>query len=62
MADAVTTKNGVLEIHSEAHGPHWIAWLTRSGATTPERSIVLVGETQEEAEARARHWAELSDR
>ena len=62
MADAVTTKNGVLEIHSEAHGPHWIAWLTRSGATTQERSIVLVGETQAAAEARARRWAELSDR
>ncbi|HEY7441749.1 MAG TPA: hypothetical protein VH701_04970 [Vicinamibacterales bacterium] len=61
MADSVTTKNGVLEIHSEASGPHWIAWLTRSGETTPERSIVLVGETQEEAETRARRWAERSD-
>jgi hypothetical protein len=61
MTDTVTTNHGVFEIHSEAHGPHWIAWLTRPGATTPERSIVLVGETQEEAEARARRWAELSD-
>jgi hypothetical protein len=61
MTDSVTTKNGVLEIHSEARGPHWIAWLTRSGETMPERSIVLVGETQEEAETRARRWAELAE-
>ena len=61
MAEAVTTKTGVFEIHSEAHGPHWIAWVTRSSANTPERSVVLVGETQEEAETRARRWAELSE-
>jgi hypothetical protein len=61
MADPVTTKTGMFEIHSEAHGPHWIAWLTRSGANTPERSVVLVGETQEEAEKRARRWAELAE-
>ena len=61
MAEAVTTKNGVFEIHSEAHGPHWIAWLTRAGGNTPERSIVLVGETKEEAETRARRWADLSE-
>jgi len=60
MADSVTTPTGVFEIHSEAHGPHWIAWLARSGDDKPERSVVLVGETREEAEARARQWAETS--
>jgi hypothetical protein len=61
MAEAVTTKKGDFEIHSEAHGPHWIAWLTRPGGNTPERAVVLVGETKDEAETRARRWAESSD-
>jgi len=61
MAETVTTNTGVFEIHGEAHGPHWIAWLTRSGSDKPERSIVLVGETQAEAETRARRWAESSE-
>ena len=46
------------EIHSEARGPHWIAWVSRDGSGKPDRSIVLVGATREEAEARARAWAE----
>ena len=58
MTEAVTNKAGAFEIHSEAHGPHWIAWVTRSGGDAPERSVVLVGRTQEDAEARARWWAE----
>jgi hypothetical protein len=45
-------------IHSQARGPHWIAWVSRGGDSKPERSVVLVGRTQEEAEARARQWAE----
>ena len=48
------------QIHSEAHGPHWIAWVTRGGATTPERSIVLIAANQKDAEERARRWAEQS--
>ncbi len=46
------------EIHSEARGPHWIAWLSLGGGQKPERSIVIVGETQEEAETRAHQFAE----
>ena len=46
------------EVHSAARGPHWIAWLSRPGSQLPERSIVLVGKTQEQAEERARAWAE----
>ena len=46
------------EIHSEARGPHWIAWVTRAEDRKPHRSIVLVAETREQAEARARAFAE----
>ena len=52
------TPTGTYDIHSEARGPHWIAWITRGGAAKPERSVVIVGATQAEAEASARRWAE----
>ena len=51
---------GAYEIHSQERGPHWIAWITRGGEQKPERSAIIVGETQEEAEANARRWAEQS--
>ena len=54
----MATNSGPYEIHTEARGPHWIAWITRAGALKPDRSIVLVAETQEKAEARARQFAE----
>lgn len=44
------------EIHSAARGPHWIAWVSRAGADQPYNSIVIIGETQAEAEGRARAW------
>jgi hypothetical protein len=50
------------QVHSEAHGPHWIAWISRDGSGKPDRSIVLVAATREEAEARARSWAEQGSR
>lgn len=56
----VATSGTPYHIHSEARGPHWIAWISRDGSGRPERSIVLVGETQKEAEARARAFAEQS--
>jgi hypothetical protein len=49
---------GSYQVHSEAHGPRWIAWITRGAETKPERSVVLVGATQAEAEERAKQWAE----
>jgi hypothetical protein len=52
------TSTGSYQIHTEARGPHWIAWITRDGSTKPYRSVVLVAASQEEAEARARRWAE----
>ena len=45
------------EIHSEARGPHWVAWISKPGEAGPHRSILLVGASQEEAEAKAREWA-----
>jgi hypothetical protein len=58
MAETVTAKDGTFEIRSESHGPHWVAWLARTPDGGPEESVLLVGQTQAEAEARARMWAE----
>ena len=52
--------DGSFQIHSEARGPHWIAWVSRDGSGKPDRSIILVAETQEIAEANARRWAAQS--
>ena len=57
MAETVTTKEGTFEIRSEAHGPHWVAWLARTADGAPEAAVLIVGETQAEAVARARQWA-----
>jgi hypothetical protein len=57
----MATSSTPYEIHSEARGPHWIARVSRDTSGKPERSIVLVGETREKAEANARRWAEQSD-
>jgi hypothetical protein len=48
------------EIRSEAHGPHWVAWIADANGR-PENSVVLVAATREEAEERARKWAEQRD-
>lgn len=48
------------QIHTEARGPHWIAWITRGGSDKPDRSVILIAASQEEAEARAKQWAEQS--
>ncbi len=45
------------EVHTEARGKHWVAWVTRPGDPKPFRSVVIVGETREEAERRGREWA-----
>jgi hypothetical protein len=58
MADTVTTKEGTFEIKSEAHGPHWVAWLATSADAPPDRAVLIVGQTQAEAVARARQWAD----
>jgi hypothetical protein len=50
--------SGSDRIHSEARGPHWIAWVSRDGSGKPDGSVVLVAATREEAEARAERWAQ----
>jgi hypothetical protein len=54
----MTTSSGDYTIHTEARGPHWIAWITRGGGAKPDRSVVLVAPNEKEAEERARRWAE----
>jgi hypothetical protein len=56
-----TASSGAYQIHSEARGPHWIAWVSRDGSGKPQRSVVLVAETREEAEKRAERWAQQND-
>ncbi len=58
MADSTAAKDGTFQIRSEAHGPHWVAWVTNSADGAPDSGVLLVGQTQAEAEARARQWAE----
>jgi hypothetical protein len=48
---------GTFEIHTASRGPHWIGWVSRPGSEHPDRSIILVAATQEEAAARAGAWA-----
>ena len=58
VPDTAMTTSGRFEIRSEAHGPHWVAWFTRPGSDgKPERSVVIVGETCDVAETKAREWA-----
>jgi hypothetical protein len=44
------------EVHSEARGPHWVAWITQPGQNGPYQSVLLVGASRAEAETRAREW------
>jgi hypothetical protein len=53
----VVDRTSMREVRSEARGPHWVAWIAGADGK-PERSVVLVGQTREEAEERARKWAE----
>ena len=57
MAETVTTSQGTFEIYSAARGAHWVAWIARSADAPPERSVVLVAQTQSEAIDKARTWA-----
>jgi hypothetical protein len=53
-----TPANGPFDVHSEARGAHWVAWATRRGEQAPFLSVVVVGGSREEAESKAREWAE----
>jgi hypothetical protein len=56
----MSAPSGSYEVHAEARGPHWIAWISRDGSGKPHRSVVLVAESKEKAEANARRWADQS--
>jgi hypothetical protein len=51
------TTDSSYTVHTEARGPHWIAWLTLGADPKPERSVILIAATEEEAKARAHQWA-----
>jgi len=53
----VAQSNSSREVRSEAHGPHWVAWIPDANGK-PSGSVVLVGKTREEAEERARQWGQ----
>jgi hypothetical protein len=57
VTEPTDARTSAFTIHSEERGPHWIAWATRGNDTKPVLSAVVVGETKEEAEARAAAWA-----
>ena len=46
------------DVQSAPRGPRWIGWIVRKGEQLPYRSVVLVAASREEAEARARAWAD----
>ena len=54
----MATSSAPYQIHSEARGPHWIAWVSRDGSGKPDRSVILIGENREKAEANAQRWAD----
>ena len=56
----MSTTPGTYQIHTAQRGPHWISWITRGTETKPERSVVLIAANQQEAEDRARRWADQS--
>jgi hypothetical protein len=57
MPETVTTSQGPYEIYTAARGAHWVAWIARSADAPPERSVVIVAQTQAEAIDKARSWA-----
>lgn len=43
-------------IHSEPRAGHWVAWAFSADEARPAGGVILVGQTQEEAEANAARW------
>ena len=58
MGETVTTPTGAFTVHSEARGPHWVAWMSSGADARPVRDVIVVGETREEAETRVKTWIE----
>ena len=53
----MSSTNAHYQLHSQPSGGHWVAWLTSGNDTKAAGAVVLVGQTQEEAEANAQQWA-----
>ena len=49
---------GPLDVRSELRGHHWVAWVSKPGESKPVDAVLVVGQTQEEAERRARERLE----
>ena len=54
----MTTDRKDFDIKTESRGAHWIAWVTRVTSDAPIDSVILVGQTRDEAESRACTWAD----
>ena len=54
----MTTDRKGFDIKTESRGAHWIAWVTRGTSDKPLDSIILVGQTRDEAESKACTWAD----
>ena len=54
----MTNNQSGFDIKTESRGSHWIAWVTRGTGDTPLDSVILVGQTRDEAESQAQTWAD----
>ena len=45
-----------VQFKSEQRGSHWVAWAVSPGQSEPTGSVIMVGQTREEAEERVRVW------
>ena len=45
-------------VRSKPTSGHWTAWVTAGGSDQPAGYVILVGQTQQEAETHARLWQE----
>ena len=52
----MTDRHTAIAVRSEPRGPHWVAWVPDENGK-PVGSVILVGQTQKEAETRMRAWA-----
>ena len=46
------------QIRSESRGARWVAWVTQGSGDKPLDSVLLVGQTRDEAESNAQAWAD----
>jgi hypothetical protein len=56
-----TTEQAHADVRSAARGRHWVAWVPDENGK-PKNAVVLVAETREEAERRARDWRQITGR